>query len=219
MQRSLGFAIGVILLAWRTSAGGYDDTMTLVNDRTLFIRSLPGYPGSRSNLYEVYMEPYLFAIGLKAVVEMKALGKDGSPVDGPRGSLILEQHIQGVRISGTITGLSPGLHGFHVHEKGDLRQGCDSAGPHFNPYMVNHGAPDDLLRHIGDLGNVEVGPDGIAQIDVLDRYLTLVGVRGAVGRTLVIHAKPDDLGRGGTEESIKSGSSGARLACGVIGFL
>lgn len=76
------------------------------------------------------------AVGLKAVVELKAFGDDGSPVDGPRGILMLEQHPEGVRVTGTITGLSPGLHGFHVHEKGDLRKGCGSAGPHFNPYMV-----------------------------------------------------------------------------------
>lgn len=75
-------------------------------------------------------------IGMKAVVEMKALGKDGSPIEGPRGSLTLEQQVDGVKINGTIMGLSPGIHGFHVHEKGDLREGCDSAGPHFNPYMV-----------------------------------------------------------------------------------
>lgn len=219
-ERSFRIAIlGASLLAWRTLASDYDETMTLVNDKTLFVRNLPGYPGSRSDLYEVYMEPYLFAIGLKAVVKMRALGKDGSPVDGPRGNLILEQGHNGVRISGTITGLSPGLHGFHVHEKGDLREGCDSAGPHFNPYMVNHGGPSDLLRHVGDLGNIHAGPDGIAHIDGTDRYLNLIGVRGAVGRTLVVHEKPDDLGRGGTKESIKTGSSGPRLACGIIGFL
>lgn len=84
--------------------------------------------------------------------------------------------------------------------------------------QVNHGAPNDPLRHVGDLGNIEVGPDGVAQINGMDHYLSLVGVRGAIGRALVIHAKPDDFGRGGTEESIKTGSAGARLACGIIGF-
>lgn len=69
-------------------------------------------------------------------MELKALGDDGSPVDGPRGILTLEQHPEGVRVTGTISGLNPGLHGFHVHEKGDLTKGCNSAGPHFNPYMV-----------------------------------------------------------------------------------
>lgn len=76
------------------------------------------------------------AVGLKAVVELKALDENGSPVNGPQGILTLEEHPEGVRVTGTIRGLSPGLHGFHVHEKGDLRKGCTSAGPHFNPYMV-----------------------------------------------------------------------------------
>ncbi|KAL2736463.1 superoxide dismutase Cu-Zn-like [Vespula maculifrons] len=218
MQRTLKIAIMMILLTQKTYAEVHEQTTMNTNERILFIRSLPGYPGSRSNLYEVYMEPYFFVIGMRAVVEMKALGKDGSPIEGPRGSLTLEQQVDGVKINGTITGLSPGIHGFHVHEKGDLREGCDSAGPHFNPYMVNHGAPNDPLRHVGDLGNIEVGPDGVAQINGMDHYLSLVGVRGAIGRALVIHAKPDDFGRGGTEESIKTGSAGARLACGIIGF-
>lgn len=212
----LSIVIGMIAIA---RAGPYDRMMVSMNDRTLFIRSLPGYPGTRSDLYEVYMEPYYFAIGLKAVVELKALGEDGSPKDGPRGILTLEQHPEGVKVTGTVAGLSPGLHGFHVHEKGDLTRGCNSAGPHFNPYMVNHGAPSDPLRHVGDLGNIEVGQDGVARIDGTDHYLSLVGVRGAIGRALVMHEKPDDLGRGGTEESLKTGTAGARVACGVVGFL
>ncbi|XP_025072864.1 superoxide dismutase [Cu-Zn]-like isoform X2 [Pogonomyrmex barbatus] len=204
----LSIVISMIAIA---RAGPYDRTTDAVNDRTLFIRSLPGYPGTRSDLYE--------AVGLKAVVELKALDENGMPVDGPRGMLTLEQQPEGVRVTGTITGLQPGLHGFHVHEKGDLRKGCNSAGPHFNPYMVNHGAPSDPLRHVGDLGNIQVGQEGVANIDGIDHYLSLVGVRGAIGRTLVVHAKPDDLGRGGTEESLKTGSAGERIACGVIGFL
>lgn len=84
--------------------------------------------------------------------------------------------------------------------------------------QVTHGAPNDPLRHVGDLGNVEVGEDGVAQVDGVDHYLSLVGPRGAIGRTLIVHEKEDDLGRGRSEESIKTGSAGARLACGIIGF-
>ena len=85
-------------------------------------------------------------------------------------------------------------------------------------FQAQHGAPNDPLRHVGDLGNIQVGEDGVAQVDGIDHYLSLLGVRGAIGRGIVVHAKPDDLGRGKTEDSRRTGSAGARLACGVIVF-
>ena len=69
---------------------------------------------------------------------MKPYDDEGNPIDGPRGILTLEQLPNGVRIFGSIKGLTPGLHGFHVHQKGDLSKGCNSAGPHFNPYLVTY---------------------------------------------------------------------------------
>ncbi|XP_011503272.1 PREDICTED: superoxide dismutase [Cu-Zn]-like [Ceratosolen solmsi marchali] len=208
--------ISLFYIAW---ASPVNKVLTVISNKKLFIRSLPGYSGGRSNLYEVHMEPYLSTIGLKAMVEIRSLSEDGNSIGGPRGILTLEQLYNGVRIYGTITGLNKGLHGFHVHEKGDLSKGCGSAGPHFNPYLFNHGAPNDQLRHVGDLGNVDADEDGIAQIDGVDHYLSLLGVRGAIGRAIVVHEKQDDLGRGGTEESAKTGSAGSRLACGVVGFI
>ncbi|KAJ8686419.1 hypothetical protein QAD02_022213 [Eretmocerus hayati] len=220
MRSMMGMMLGTlaILCVLQTGSAGHRP-VELAGQKSVFIRSVPGYRGTRSNVYEVYMEPYLFPIGLKAMVELKALDENGNSVDGPRGTLTLEQTPNGVRIYGTIMGLTKGLHGFHVHEKGDLSRGCASAGPHFNPYLVNHGAPNDPLRHVGDLGNIEAGEDGVAQVDGVDHYLTLTGVRGAIGRAVVVHEKPDDLGRGGNEESAKTGSAGARLACGVVGFI
>lgn len=85
--------------------------------------------------------------------------------------------------------------------------------------QVSHGAPNDQFRHVGDLGNIEAGEDGMAQIDGVDSHLSLTGKRGVIGRSIVVHEKQDDLGRGGTEESSKTGSAGARLACGVVGFI
>ena len=60
--------------------------------------------------------------------------------------------------SGIVSGLAPGLHGFHIHGSADFSDGCSSTGGHWNPDGTNHGAPDnaDADKHLGDLGNIEV---------------------------------------------------------------
>lgn len=111
-------------------------------------------------------------------------------------------------------------HGFHVHQYGDQRKGCESAGPHFNPYNTNHGAQTDKknYRHIGDLGNVTADENGIASGTILDPLIALSGKNNIIGRSLVIHEDIDDLGRGGNAESLKTGNAGKRLCCGIIGL-
>lgn len=123
-----------------------------------------------------------------------------------------------VQVTGEITGLTKGLHGFHVHEFGDNTNGCISAGPHFNPAGKDHGGPNDEVRHAGDLGNVEAGADGVAKINITDSQISLSGERNIIGRTVVVHADPDDLGKGGHELSKTTGNAGARTGCGVIGL-
>jgi len=122
-----------------------------------------------------------------------------------------------VKITGELTGLKEGNHGFHVHEYGDSTNGCISAGAHFNPYKKEHGGPSDTVRHVGDLGNVVAGADGKAAVDITDHLIKLEGECNVIGRSLVIHADPDDLGKGGHELSKTTGNAGARSACGVIG--
>ncbi|XP_059824108.1 superoxide dismutase [Cu-Zn] [Hemitrygon akajei] len=149
---------------------------------------------------------------MKAICVLKGSGE-------VTGTVNLEQAEDGsVTVRGSITGLTPGKHGFHVHAYGDNTNGCISAGPHYNPFNKKHGGPDDVERHVGDLGNVVANDSGEAKFELKDKMLSLSGERSIIGRTLVIHEKEDDLGKGGDEESTRTGNAGGRLACGVIGI-
>lgn len=117
-------------------------------------------------------------------------------------------------IRGLIKGLEPGEHGFHIHEFGDLSDGCASAGGHYNPDGVDHGDIDN--GHVGDLGNITANENGEARFKIVARRVDLSGDRSVVGRAVVVHADIDDLGKGGDEESLKTGNAGDRLGCGVI---
>jgi len=123
-----------------------------------------------------------------------------------------------VTVTGSVTGLAPGKHGFHVHQFGDYTGGCGSTGGHFNPGKHDHAGPEDEKRHVGDLGNIVAGEDGTATVNIVDKVIKLTGTESIIGRAMVVHADEDDLGRGGHELSLTTGNAGARLACGVIGI-
>lgn len=125
-----------------------------------------------------------------------------------------------VTITGNLTGLSPGLHGFHIHDFGDLGNGCLAAGGHYNPFRAPHGAPNDSpsRRHVGDLGNIVAPGTGPATFTIRDYLINFIGIRSIVGRSFVVHENADDLGRGGNRTSITTGNSGGRVACGIIGY-
>jgi len=135
--------------------------------------------------------------------------------DKVKGSILLMQAPgTPTLIKGTITGLEPGLHGFHIHEFGDMSDGCKSMGGHYNPDGVDHG---DLEKgHVGDLENVVANESGVAKFSITAKRVDLLGDRSVIGRGLVIHEDEDDLGKGGDAESLKTGNAGERLACGVI---
>lgn len=74
---------------------------------------------------------------------------------GVTGNIYFKQDANGgpVTLTGEVKGLTPGEHGFHIHEFGDTTNGCMSAGPHFNVNPSNHhGGPTSAVRHNGDLG-------------------------------------------------------------------
>jgi len=117
----------------------------------------------------------------------------------------------GVRVSGRVTGLTPGSHGFHVHEKGDCSAAdFTSAGGHFNPTGDPHAGPTEAKRHAGDMGNIEANKDGVAEINYLDTKLGFEGASNVVGRGVIVHANADDL------KTQPTGNAGGRVACGVV---
>jgi superoxide dismutase, Cu-Zn family len=129
------------------------------------------------------------------------------------GTITFTSTPDGVLVKGDIQGLTPGNHGFHIHEYGDCSSADgSSAGGHFNPLNMQHGAPMDMQRHEGDMGNVEADASGNAHIEYADKMITLNGPNSIIGRGVVVHKDRDDL------KSQPAGNAGPRLACGVIGI-
>lgn len=127
---------------------------------------------------------------------------------------------KGVLVAVDVAGLPPNSsHGLHVHELGDLRDGFASLGAHYDPgQRKTHGGAHGLARHAGDFGSLQTDGAGAASLRALYPELRLGDL---LGRSVVLHAGADDLGRGrGPQraESLKTGNSGARLAAGVIGL-
>ncbi|KAA8544139.1 hypothetical protein F0562_022225 [Nyssa sinensis] len=157
-------------------------------------------------------KPLTVAAAKKAVAVLKG----NSNVEGV---VTLSQEDAGpTTVNVRITGLTPGRHGFHLHEFGDTTNGCMSTGAHFNPNGMTHGAPEDKIRHAGDLGNIVANADGVAEATIVDNQIPLTGPNSVVGRALVVHELEDDLGKGGHELSLTTGNAGGRLACGVVGL-
>jgi len=124
-----------------------------------------------------------------------------------------------VRVSWDIKNIKKGKHGFHIHECGDLTDGCTSACAHFNPFNKTHGGRNSKIRHVGDLGNILVKSNS-TNGSFYDNFISLVpgNVCNIIGRSVIIHEDKDDLGKGGDEESLITGNAGKRIACGVIGI-
>jgi Cu-Zn family superoxide dismutase len=125
-----------------------------------------------------------------------------------------------IKIDINLTGLnSNALHGFHVHESGDMSEKCESMCAHFNPYHKTHGKPGMTQRHVGDLGNLKTDVNGEAHYSLKDSVIKLRGEKAnIIGRGLIIHADEDDCGQGANEASLTNGNSGKRIACAIIGY-
>jgi Cu-Zn family superoxide dismutase len=131
------------------------------------------------------------------------------------GSVRFTQQGDQLRIDADIAGLTPGVHGFHLHEKGDCSApDGTSAGGHFNPGNHQHGGPQNTAHHGGDFGNITADASGKASlhlsVPISQISLDAGAANSIVGRGLIVHADPDDF------VTQPTGNSGKRLACGVV---
>ncbi len=149
------------------------------------------------------------AMAVTAVSEMKPTS-ESSIVSG---SVVLAETAEGLKISAEFQNVSPGKHGFHIHEIGSCADGGKAAGGHYNPDGVVHGHlvhDGHDKAHAGDFGNVEIAADGTGSLEVLIPSLTLSeGKYNVMGKSFILHEKEDDFGQ-------PTGNAGGRIACGII---
>lgn len=147
--------------------------------------------------------------GVGTIAVARMAGPDGAEL----GTVTIEQGPQGLIIAADVRGLSPGGHGFHIHETGSCEPDFAAAGDHFNPTGASHGARHGPGRHAGDLPNLYAAADGGARADVFTDAATLDAgephsLFDADGSAVIIHALPDTYG--------EDAGAGGRVACGVI---
>ncbi len=175
-----------------------------------------------ANLRQISLAVALFGIlalaacgGIEAPSEVGAratailAGPDGDNM----GTVTLTQGPNGVLISAEVIGLSPGAHGFHIHEMAACTPDFAAAGGHFNPNNQGHGFMTEGAPHPGDLPNIHAGEDGLARADYFTNAITLDdgpdnSIFDADGSAIIVHAKPDTYG--------DDPGAGDRVACGVI---
>ena len=138
---------------------------------------------------------------------------DLAPTKGnvAKGTVTFTQRSDRLRVVADVSGLTPGGHGFHVHEKGDCSSDdATSAGGHFNPTGKPHGDPSAADHHAGDMPMLVADASGNARLEIDVDPATVGGANDVVGKGVIVHKDPDDF------KTQPTGNSGARVACGVI---
>ena len=155
------------------------------------------------------------ALGLCALAWAQQMGATATlnPTAGntAAGTVTFTQKGDKVAVVANVTGLSPGPHGFHIHEKGDCSApDAMSAGGHFNPGGKPHGDPGAADHHAGDMPQLVADVSGKATLSAELSPITIGGANGIVGKSVVVHKDADDF------KTQPTGNSGARVACGVV---
>ena len=136
--------------------------------------------------------------------------------DTIQGDVVASARAGGVYVTAIFTKLPSGPHGFHIHKAGDLRgEGCMGLCEHYDKGHHRHGGAPTLKRerHTGDLGNIELRGKKLRKT----YFLKGVSVHELWGRSIIIHADKDDLGKGSFEDSPITGHSGKRMGCAIFG--
>jgi superoxide dismutase, Cu-Zn family len=141
----------------------------------------------------------------------KFTGADGTD----HGTLTLTSTPNGVLITGELTNVPAGAHGFHFHTTGACEPPFESAGGHFNPTEAEHGFLVEAGPHSGDMTNLHAGDSGTVTVETVDSAVSLTeGEEGYLldedGTSLILHAGADDY------QTQPSGASGDRIACAVV---
>lgn len=182
-------------------------------DRAFFALCVLSAPCFAADVLEGVRQSKNEILETKKAMPIKRAGAILNPTDGNvvQGIIDFKQMEGGVYISGDVTGLTPGKHGFHIHEFGDCSApDGSSAGGHFNPSHSKHGGPDNAERHAGDLGNLVANEFGVAHYERLDTMIQLNGPDTIIGRSIIVHSNPDDY------TTQPTGNAGGRISCGVI---
>lgn len=161
----------------------------------------------------------LLASGAAAAADLRVTMNvvTDSGIGGSAGTVTVSETKHGVVFTPALTGVAPGLHGFHVHEKGscapsekDGKQvAANSAGGHYDPDQTKkHGTPWGD-GHRGDLPALFVDADGKAANPVLAPRLKMAELKG---KALMVHAGGDNH----ADHPAPLGGGGARVVCGVM---
>ncbi len=173
------------------------------------------------------MKRNFFPALVAAIAVIFFVGLTAASAQEPTKAIAVLHPTKGSKVEGTVTftrsgdemkvvadvsGLTPGKHGFHIHEFGDCSSSDGmAAGGHFNPTKAPHAGHDASPRHVGDLGNIEADSSGKAHLELTDKLMKMSGEDSIIGRGLIVHEKVDDL------KTQPTGNAGGRSACGVVG--